>query len=287
MKSRGGLWFGIGLVGLALILGAVIRPSLKRLHAESPKESQEEARGDKFEPIDFGFKPDRKPAEVFVAAPAIVKSAKVTPSAAGKFAAVIESENAGKWIVLSSNLLPIQPQVYEDNKLCVFEGAAGQYAVIMIPPGDGQPVVTPVTLGGAGPVPPTPVPPGPTPPGPNPPGPTPPPVPTPKQISVLITYEQAKLRQNREYQNIINSSKIKAYLDTHCMMGPDGVTPEYRLYDVNQTLTTENQKWKDAMNLPRQSDFSYAITNGTTGISGVLPKTEEEFLAILKQWGGA
>jgi hypothetical protein len=66
----------------------------------------------------------------------------------------------GKWIVFAEGFMPIQPVLVDGGKSILWEGKAGTYAVIYLPPGDGQPVVQRVTLGGdPGPDPPPPVPP--------------------------------------------------------------------------------------------------------------------------------
>ena len=43
--------------------------------------------------------------------------------------------------------MPVQPTLNDGGKSIVWEGDAGDYAVIYLPPGDGQPVVQKVTLG--------------------------------------------------------------------------------------------------------------------------------------------
>lgn len=92
----------------------------------------------------------------------------------GKSVGVVTSTVAGKWIVLAADFQPISPLVLEEGKVCIFEGTAGRYAVFLIPPGDEQPAISIVELGGYVPPPPQPPGPGPNPPGPNPPGPVPP-----------------------------------------------------------------------------------------------------------------
>jgi hypothetical protein len=108
----------------------------------------------------------------------------VLPSS-GKAVGVVRSSEPGKWIVLSADFTPVQPIVLDDGKACIFEGPAGRYAVFLIPPGESQPQISIVVLGGVSPVPPAPVPPGPTPP--DPPSPTPPdPTPAgPRGIAII------------------------------------------------------------------------------------------------------
>lgn len=54
----------------------------------------------------------------------------------------------GKWIVFAAGLMPVQPVLLDSGKAIIWEGPAGDYAVIYLPPGDGQPIVQRVTLGG-------------------------------------------------------------------------------------------------------------------------------------------
>lgn len=119
--------------------------------------------------------------------------------APGRAVGYVEADTTGKWIVLSSTLAPVSPRVLEGGKVCVFEAAAGQYAVIQIPPGDAQPVVVTLTLGGVAPVPvppPGPSPPGPEPPTPPGPGPAPPNPQPAGPRNLLIFHESANKTQD-------------------------------------------------------------------------------------------
>lgn len=99
-----------------------------------------------------------------------------TYPATGKFVGIVESTEAGKWWALSQDFLPVTVKVYEGGKVCMIEGAAGRYAIVRHPPGDEQPEIHIVTLGGAGP---TPIP-----------VPTPTPTPTPVPIPVPVPSEK-------------------------------------------------------------------------------------------------
>ena len=85
----------------------------------------------------------------------------VLPSAGNMLGAATAPE-PGKWIVFAEGFMPIQPVLVDGGKSIMWEGKAGTYAVIYLPPGDGQPTVQRVTLGDPGPDPPPipPVPPG-------------------------------------------------------------------------------------------------------------------------------
>lgn len=76
----------------------------------------------------------------------------------GKYLGAATAPEAGKWIVFAANFVPVQPTLVDGGKSILWEGDAGDYAVIFLPPGDAQPIVQKVTLGKAAdpPTPPTP-----------------------------------------------------------------------------------------------------------------------------------
>lgn len=83
----------------------------------------------------------------------------VTFPPSGKSLGAATAPEPGKWIVFATGFTPIQPTLVDGGKGIWWVGDAGEYAVIFFPPGDAQPVVSKVTLGGSAPAPP----PGPTP----------------------------------------------------------------------------------------------------------------------------
>jgi hypothetical protein len=100
----------------------------------------------------------------------------------GKSLGSASAPEPGKWIVFAAGFLPVQPVLLDGGKTILWEGDAGDYAVIYLPPGDAQPVVQRVTLGDA------------KPPDPQPdPGPDPQPPPTPTKWQVAIFVESADL----------------------------------------------------------------------------------------------
>jgi hypothetical protein len=76
--------------------------------------------------------------------------------AAGKSLGCVSAQEPGKWLVFGPNSIKfIQPTILDGGKSCVFEGAAGEYAVVFLPPAaDAQPLVANVVLGGSAPDPP-------------------------------------------------------------------------------------------------------------------------------------
>lgn len=145
-----------------------------------------------------------------------------------------------------------------------------------------------VTIGTA-PIPP-PQPPGPTPPGPNPPqppGPTPP-APIPGDgLRVLIVYESADLSKLPPAQlNVLYAKSVRDYLDSHCVKGPDGKTPEYRIWDQNVPTANEAKTWQDAMKRSRSGLPWLIVSNGKTGFEGPLPPNTDAMLRTLQTYGG-
>jgi hypothetical protein len=63
-----------------------------------------------------------------------------------------EHTEAGKWIVFGPDgFRPVQPTILGGGTAALWQGTAGEYAVICLPPGDAQPVVAVVELGGGSP----------------------------------------------------------------------------------------------------------------------------------------
>lgn len=128
-------------------------------------------------------------------------------------------------------------------------------------------------------------PPGPTPPGPKPPDPIPVPA---SALRVLFVYESANTLTKAQ-NTILNSTAIRKYLDTHCVKGDDGKTPDYRFFDkdvdVSSAGTTIKAMWEAAKpmftNLP-----IIVIFDGLKGTSYPLPATEKETLDLLAKFGG-
>ena len=61
---------------------------------------------------------------------------------------------------------------------------------------------------------------------------------------------------------------------------------EFRVLDRDADVSGDTQVWQEAFKLPRPSLPWFVVTNGRTGVQGPLPKTPEEFLGILKKYGG-
>lgn len=104
-------------------------------------------------------------------------------------------------------------------------------------------------------------------------------------MAVLITYESSRLNELTAGQRaIIFGGPTRRLLDAKTAMGPDGRTPEYRIWDDETDASAEREVWQKAMAVPRQSDLWLAISNGRgKGFSGPLPADPAAFADILNR----
>lgn len=131
--------------------------------------------------------------------------------------------------------------------------------------------------------------PGPNPPGPTPPEPTPSPSPFPGDgLRVLIVFEKSELGKIPPAQlNAVYSENVRNYMETHCAMGENGKTKDYRYYDQNDDPKNDSKVFRDAMARPRKSVPWIVIGNGKAGEEVPLPSTEAALMDLLKKYGGA
>jgi hypothetical protein len=203
----------------------------------------------------------------------------------------LSAENADPAAALLWDVYPDAADVEELGDRVIFTGPPGVYTVklraVRFDGGKARTVTARVTITvtGAGP--------GPTPgPGPDP-GPTPGPTPTPTPapipaagLHVMVVYETADLpRMPRPQLLILYSDEVRSYLGTHCPVGPDGKTPEYRFFDPNVHAAGAGKVWADALARPRQSLPWCVISNpGKGGFEGPLPPDVPSFLALVKKF---
>jgi hypothetical protein len=182
-----------------------------------------------------------------------------------------------------------------------FVGPPGTYkvevqAIVLLPSGKTQVtddtitiVVDPVPDPTPVPPSPTPVPPGPVPPGPGPgPGPAPSPAPIPVPgFRVLMVEEQSERSKLPPAQRmVVLSKRVRDYLRAKCVLGADGKTPEYRIWDKDADASEEAPHWKAALARPRASVPWIIISDGKSGYEGPLPENVDKTLELLKKYGG-
>jgi len=137
-----------------------------------------------------------------------------------------------------------------------------------------------------GPVPPPPPPPiPPVPPDPDP-KPSPAPIPFPG-FRALIIYETSELGKLPQGQlDVLYGIEVRSYLARRCVKGPNGTTPEWRLWDKDADTSGESKLWQDAMKRTRASVPWLILSDGKIGFEGPLPSSIPEMMTLLKKYGG-
>jgi hypothetical protein len=141
------------------------------------------------------------------------------------------------------------------------------------------------------------LPPGPGP-GPNPgpgpgPGPDPGPAPIPTAgFRVLMVYESGDLSTLPTKQlNVLYAQSVRDYLNSKCIKGEDGKTPDYRIWDKDVDPSKDGKVWADALKTAKGAkDFKtpwLLVSNGKAGYNGPLPADVDTTLALLKKYGDA
>jgi hypothetical protein len=166
--------------------------------------------------------------------------------------------------------------------------ANGRVELLVIPTSEPKPDDSDVIRrvldveAGDGPRPPPDPDPKPKPPEPDPVTPAPIPV---DGFRVMIVYETKDLGIYPGPQNaIFFSNKVRTYLDTKCVVGPDGKTREWRQYDKDVDMKNESQLWKDAFARPRGKLPWIVVSNGKTGFEGPLPADVDSTIRLLDKY---
>ena len=120
-------------------------------------------------------------------------------------------------------------------------------------------------------------------------GPSPEPAPFPARgLAVLMVYESEKADDLTKGQRaILYGREMREFLNAKCVKGPDGTTPEYRVWDKDTDASDDAETWQKAMAVPRQADRWLVVSNGTSGYSGPLPEQPEEFKAIVNRFASS
>lgn len=203
-----------------------------------------------------------------------------------------------KWAVLNQQGLNLFPMdLLKDSKTAVAvantDGVYYLHAWTALNNIPSDLVTCKITIGT--PPAPIPVPPGPNPPQPVPPGPNPPqPIPsTPTKLSVLFIDEHSDYGtdQYKSYLGVVNSTKIRAYLNSHCnteVINNATPIPTWRKWDQNTDISNESAMWKKLFAVQHTSLpwLVIADSSGNTFYSGTVPATENDTLALLQKYGG-
>lgn len=184
-----------------------------------------------------------------------------------------------------------------DERVYWLNGKQGKYSIVWWTVGEKGSSVTDVTIGKPTPdVIPTPKP------KPDDPTPSPDAAPIPVDgFRVFVLYDEMKQAKLTAAQTApIYSADVRLYLRDKCVKGPDGTTPEWRMWSNDTDASEESKLWQDAYARAKTKaasyrdakgnaapqDFWLMISTGKTGYEGPLPQTKDEMLAKLKQFGG-
>jgi hypothetical protein len=158
----------------------------------------------------------------------------------------------------------------ESTVVSVEAVATGKAEIIFVPQSEGDIVRQQLDVY-AGPAPPVP---------PSPPGPNPPPISDPG-FRVLMVVKSPK-----DAPDSVKDPKVRSYLESHCVMGPDGHTKEWRIWDNSVDASGDSKLWQQAFARKRDVLPWILISDGKTGYEGPLPEKTDPLLALLKQYGG-
>ncbi len=86
-------------------------------------------------------------------------------------------------------------------------------------------------------------------------------------------------------RSVLTSQTVRSYLNSHCVKGPDGKTPEYRILDKDADLSREAIHWQNAIKLKTSTPW-IVISNGKSGTSEKLPDSVDATMELLKRYGG-
>lgn len=67
------------------------------------------------------------------------------------------------------------------------------------------------------------------------------PQPTPgAKLWVVVVESTSRLKARPDIENVLNGVKLREYCKSHCKAGPDGKTPEFRVYFDSQDVSRES-----------------------------------------------
>lgn len=121
------------------------------------------------------------------------------------------------------------------------------------------------------------------------PAPSPAPIPA-KGLHVLMVVDSSATSKLPAAQQLaLTSGDVREYLNQHCPLGPDGHTPEWRLWDKTTDAANESPLWQAALKRTEGKPMPWIIVSNPDkggGYEGQLPANAADLLALLKKYGG-
>lgn len=117
---------------------------------------------------------------------------------------------------------------------------------------------------------------------------TPSPIPQPGFRVAIIEETADRDKLTPEQRAILTSVPLRQLLDTVCVKGPDGKTPEYRFFDKDADLTHETPLWQDVVKIQRDPAAPlWLIIGGRKGFNGPCPPTIAELMTLIQSHASA
>ena len=189
----------------------------------------------------------------------------------GRLLGYAGAESPGQWVVFAAGFLEVKPEVISGGAAILFQGPAGEYAIIYFGPESAEPIVTKVVLGGG--VPPIP----PIPPDPDPPD---PPLPPGGPWQIVLFYDGGQLDNYPPSQrNLLTSLALRKQLQQD---GHDLLEILESAAVNNGTVVSKLEPWIKSVKGKPFPRVALAPVAGGTIQDFPLPADETAFLALLK-----
>lgn len=107
-----------------------------------------------------------------------------------------------------------------------------------------------------------------------------------RYLAIFETSSMDKLTKGQ--LDALYGTNIRSYLNSHCVVGADGKTKEWRMFDKDTDMKNETKLWQDAFAklkaaMPPDSVIPWClISNGRTGFIGAMPE-DPALMELLKK----